>query len=128
MRYLSSSFGISPPATKRHTEPELLAPTASRQELVSVCTDGAAVIVGVYHGIVPKLCCRLAAVGDSLVHTLCTAHTLENHAQSDHNRPFVRHSNAPWSSCRSLIHKKVEQRTLLCLRSGGLKTGSPWWN
>lgn len=57
-------------------------------KLVAVCTDGAAVNVGMYNGVVPKLR-RLAAVGDSLVHILCTAHTLENCAKSaDRNVPY----------------------------------------
>lgn len=56
-------------------------------KLVAVCTDGAAVNVGVYNSILPKLW-QLAAVGDSLVQILCTAHTLENCAKSaDRNVP-----------------------------------------
>ena len=57
-------------------------------KLVAVCSDGATVNVGVYNGVVPKLR-RLAAVGDSLVHVLRTAHTLENCAKSaDCNVPY----------------------------------------
>lgn len=57
-------------------------------KLVAVCTDGAAVNVGIYNGVVPKLR-QLAAIGDSLVHVLCTAHTLENCAKSaDRNVPY----------------------------------------
>ena len=58
------------------------------KKLVAVCTDGAAVNVGIYNGVLPKLR-RLAAVGDSLVHILCTAHTQENCAKSaDRNVPY----------------------------------------
>ncbi|CAM4610200.1 unnamed protein product [Leuciscus chuanchicus] len=58
-------------------------------KLVAVCTDGAAVNVGMYNGVVPKLR-RLAVVGDSLVHILCTAHTLENCAKSaDRNVTYL---------------------------------------
>ncbi|CAL8373520.1 unnamed protein product [Arctogadus glacialis] len=57
-------------------------------KLVAVCSDGAAVNFGVYNGVVPKLQ-RLAAVGDSFVHVLCTAHTLENWVKSaDRNVPY----------------------------------------
>lgn len=57
-------------------------------KLVAVCTDGAAVNVGMYNGVVPKLRQRVA-VGDSLVHILCTAHTLENCAKSaDRSVPY----------------------------------------
>ncbi|KAM7396176.1 hypothetical protein PAMP_019237 [Pampus punctatissimus] len=57
-------------------------------KLVAVCTDGAAVNVGIYNSVVPKLR-QLAAVGDSLVHVLCTTHTLENCAKSaDRNVPY----------------------------------------
>ncbi len=48
---------------------------------LAVWTDGAAVNVGMYNGIVANLR-QLAAVGDSLVHILCTAHTLEICARS----------------------------------------------
>ena len=50
-------------------------------KLVAVCTDGAAVNVGVYNGVVPKLW-QLAVVGDSLVHILCIAHTRGNCTKS----------------------------------------------
>ncbi|KAM3867758.1 piwi-like protein 1 [Diretmus argenteus] len=50
-------------------------------KLVSVCTDGAAVNVGVYNGVIPKLRQKVV-IGDSLVHILCTSHTLENSAKS----------------------------------------------
>uniref|UniRef100_A0A8C4ASG7 Uncharacterized protein n=1 Tax=Denticeps clupeoides TaxID=299321 RepID=A0A8C4ASG7_9TELE len=57
-------------------------------KLVAVCTDGAAVNVGMYNGVVPKLR-QLAAVRESLVHILCTAHTLENCLKSaDRNVPY----------------------------------------
>ncbi|XP_062389624.1 uncharacterized protein LOC134078010 [Sardina pilchardus] len=57
-------------------------------KLVAVCTDGAAVNVGIYNGVVPKLR-QLVAIGDSLVHILCTAHTLENCAKTaDRNVPY----------------------------------------
>ncbi|KAG7455573.1 hypothetical protein JOB18_022097 [Solea senegalensis] len=56
--------------------------------------DGAAVNVGVYNGVVPKLR-RLAAVGDTLVHILCTAHTLENCAKAaDRNVPYCETFNS----------------------------------
>ncbi|XP_077354948.1 zinc finger protein 862-like [Festucalex cinctus] len=59
-----------------------------RGKLVAVCTDGAAVNVGAYNGVVPKLK-QLVAVGSSLVHILCTAHTLENCAKSaDQSVPY----------------------------------------
>ena len=51
--------------------------------MFTVCTDR--LNVGMNNRIVPKLC-QLAAVGDSPVHILCPAHTLENCAKSaDHN-------------------------------------------
>ncbi|TNN51963.1 hypothetical protein EYF80_037870 [Liparis tanakae] len=57
-------------------------------KLVALCTDGAAVNVGMYNGVVPKLR-QLATVGDSLVHILFTAYTLENCAKSaDRNVPY----------------------------------------
>ena len=52
-----------------------------KTKLVSVCTDGAAANVGIYNGVVPKLR-QIVDIGDSLVHILCTAHTLENCAKS----------------------------------------------
>ena len=52
-----------------------------KTKLVSVCTDGAAVNVGKYNGVIPKLRERVV-IGDALVHVLCTAHTLENCAKS----------------------------------------------
>lgn len=51
-------------------------------KLIAVCTDGAAVNVGANNGMVPK-CKQLAAVGVSLVHILCPAHTLGSCAESD---------------------------------------------
>lgn len=64
-----------------------------RTKVVAVCTDGAAVNVGVYNGVVPKLR-GLVAIGDSLVHVLCTAHTLENCAKSaDRNVPYCKTFN-----------------------------------
>ena len=50
-------------------------------KLVAVCSDRVVVNVGVYNGVVPQLR-WLAAVGDSLVHVLYTAHTLENCTKS----------------------------------------------
>ena len=51
----------------------------------AVCKDRAAVDVGMYNRVMPKLR-QLAAVGDSPVHILCPAHTLENCDKSgDHN-------------------------------------------
>lgn len=51
-----------------------------KTKLAAVCTDGAAVNVGMCKGIVPELR-QLAAVGDSLVHILCTSRRLENWAK-----------------------------------------------
>lgn len=70
-------------------------------ELVPVCTD--CVNVGMYNDIVPKLR-QLAAVGDSLVHILCTAHTLKNCLKS---------ADRNFTNCEtfsSFICKKVEQK------------------
>lgn len=62
-------------------------------KLVAVCSDGAAVNVGVYNGVVPKLK-GLVAIGESLVHILCTAHTLENCAKSaDRQVPYCKMFN-----------------------------------
>ena len=59
---------------------------------VAVNTDGAAVNVGVYNGVLPKL--RQLAAVDSLVHILCTTHTLEDCAKSaDHNVPYCKTFN-----------------------------------
>ncbi|KAG9280288.1 hypothetical protein AMEX_G21 [Astyanax mexicanus] len=64
-----------------------------RTKLVAVCTDGAAVNVGVYNGVVPKLK-GLVVIGDNLVHILCTAHTLENCAKSaDRKVPYCKTFN-----------------------------------
>lgn len=58
-----------------------------QQSFVTVCTDRAAVNIGTYNS-GPKLR-QLVAVGNSLVHILCTAHTLENCTKSaDHNVPY----------------------------------------
>lgn len=72
-------------------------------KLVAVCTDRAAVNVGIYNGVVPKLR-QLAAVGDSVVHILCTAHTLENCAKSaDRNVPYCETFN------RSVVKRLVKR-------------------
>ncbi|KAL7382895.1 hypothetical protein ABVT39_001057 [Epinephelus coioides] len=59
-----------------------------KTKFVSVCSDGAAVNVGFYNRVVPKLR-QMVDIGDSLVHILCTAHTLENCAKSaDRTVPY----------------------------------------
>lgn len=94
-----------------------------KTKLVSVCTDGAAVNVRVYNGVVPKLL-KLVAIGDSLVHILCTAHTLENCAKSaDGMVPYCETFN---SCVVKLLHfylqkggtKRTEQLKMICDENG----------
>ncbi|CAM4554150.1 unnamed protein product [Leuciscus chuanchicus] len=84
--------------------------TEWKTKLVSVCTDGAAVNVGMYNGVVPKFR-QMVDIGDSLVHILCTAHTLENCAKSaDRAVPY----------CES-FNQSVVQFLSFYLKKGGAK-------
>lgn len=47
-----------------------------KMKLVSMCTDGAGVNVGVYNRVIPKLR-QMIAIGDFLVHILCSPHLRE---------------------------------------------------
>lgn len=80
--------------------------TEWKKKLVSVCSDGAAVNVGAYNGVVSKLR-QMVDIGDSLVHILCTAHTLENCAKSaDRAVPYCESFNKSIVTLLSFYLKK----------------------
>ena len=91
------------------------------KKLVAVCTDGAAVNVGIYNGVLPQLR-QLAAVGDSLVHILCTAHTLENCAKSvNRNVPYCEKFNGSVVKLPQFYLQKSGAKKTCCVK----KMGSP---
>lgn len=97
-------------------------------KLVVVCTDEAAVNMGMYNSVVLKLW-QLAAVGDSRAHLLCPAHILENCLKSaEHNIPYWETFNRSVVKLLQFLCKKVEQKTKLHWRSCVTKMGSPLWN
>lgn len=79
--------------------------------LVAACTNEAAINVGIFNGVVPKHR-QLATVGDSLVHILCTAHTLENCLKSvDRKVPNCETFNrCVVKLMQFYLQKKVEQK------------------
>lgn len=94
-----------------------------KMKLVSVCTDGAAVNVGMYNGVIPKLR-QMVNIGDSLVHILCTAHTLENCAKSaDRAVPYCESFNQATVKLLSFYLKKggakrIAQLKRICTEKG----------
>ena len=97
-------------------------------KLVAVCTDGAAVKVGVYNCILPKLW-QLAAVGDSLVHILCTTHTLENCAKlTDRNVPYCETFNCYVVKLLQFYLQKGRAKKATALKRLCEEMGSPLWN
>lgn len=78
--------------------------------VVSVCTDGAAVNIGMYNGVVPKLH-QMVDIRDYLVHILCSAHTLRNCGKSsDRTVPYCESFNQSTVKLLSLYLQKGAKR------------------
>lgn len=85
-------------------------------KLVSVCTEGATVNVGVYNGVVPKLR-HMVDIKDSLVHVLCTARMLENCTKSsDRAVPYCESFNQSIINLLRFYLKKGDSKRIAQLK------------